>query len=81
MYTALVFIHVLSIFGFLFAHGASALVMFRVQREREPARLHALLNLSQSMGLAMALTALLLFLIGLIAGFMGQWWGRGWIWV
>ena len=81
MYNALIFVHVLSLFGFLFAHGASALVMFRVQRERDPARLHALLDLSQSMGVAMAITALLIFLSGLLGGFIGQWWGRGWIWV
>ena len=81
MYLSLVFLHVLSIFGFLFAHGASALVMFRVQRERDLARLHALLDLSQAMGSAMAITSLLLFLFGLLAGFLGRWWGQGWIWV
>lgn len=81
MYPLLLFLHVFSTFGFLFAHGASAAVMFKVRGERDVPRLHALLDLSQALGGAMALTALLLFLTGLILGFMGGWWGRGWIWV
>jgi hypothetical protein len=80
MYTALVVLHVLSVFGFLFAHGASAAVMFRVRHERDTARIHALLDLSAGLGGAMAVTALVLFVSGLVAGFMGGWWGRGWIW-
>ncbi|MCC7359837.1 MAG: hypothetical protein IT317_10190 [Anaerolineales bacterium] len=81
MYPFLIFLHVLSIFGFLFAHGVSAAVMFKVRAEHEPARLHALLDLSQALSAAMGLTALLLFVTGLILGFMGQWWARGWIWL
>jgi hypothetical protein len=73
--------HVLSVFGFLFAHGTSAAVMFKVRRECDVARIRALLDLSAGLGGAMAVTALLLFVTGLVAGFMGGWWGRGWIWV
>jgi hypothetical protein len=80
MYTVLVVLHVLSVFGFLFAHGASAAVMFKVRRECDPARIQALLDLSAGLGGTMAVTALLLFLTGLVAGFMGGLWGRGWIW-
>ncbi len=81
MYSFLIFLHVLSVFAFLFAHGVSAAVMFKVRGERNPTRLHALLDLSQGLGGALAVTALLLFLTGLIMGFMGGWWARGWIWV
>lgn len=80
MYSWLIFLHVMSVFSFLFAHGASAIVMFRVRAERDPARIGALLDLSQAVGGAVALTALLLFLTGLALGFVGGWWGRGWIW-
>jgi hypothetical protein len=81
MYAALIFLHVLSVFGFLFAHGASAAVMFKVRAECDRARIHALLDLSAGLGGAMALSALLLFVTGLVLGFMGGWWNRGWIWV
>jgi hypothetical protein len=36
------------VFGFLLAHGSSAVVAFRLRREREPARVAALLDLSSS---------------------------------
>ena len=80
MYDWLIFLHVLSAFGFLFAHGASAIVMFRVRAEHDPARIGALLDLSNSVGGAVATSALLLFLSGIGLGFLGGWWGRGWIW-
>jgi hypothetical protein len=80
MYAFVVFLHMMSVLGFLLAHGASAAVMFRMKAEREPARIGALLDLSQTVGGAMAVTALALFLTGLALGFMGSWWGRGWIW-
>ncbi len=80
MYSALIFTHVLSVLGFLMAHGASAAVMFRLRVEREPSRLCALLDLSQAVGGAMALTALVLFVSGLALGFIGAWWSSGWIW-
>ena len=70
----------LSVFGFLFAHGASAVVMFKVRAERDRTRIHAMLDLSNAVGGATAVSALLLFLTGIVLGFMGGWWGRGWIW-
>ena len=54
MYPWVVFLHVLSAFGFLLAHGASAAVMFKVRGEQDRARLHALLDLSNAVGLWMA---------------------------
>jgi hypothetical protein len=81
MYAWVIFLHVVSVFGFLFAHGASAFVMFRVRAEREPARIHALLDLSSGVSGLMGMMGLLLLLSGIAGGFMGGWWGRGWIWV
>jgi hypothetical protein len=74
------YLHVLSVLAFLMAHGASAAVMFRVRDEREPARLHALLDLSPAVSGAMAITLLLILITGIISGFVGSWWGHGWIW-
>ena len=35
MYSWIVFVHVLGVFGFLLAHGAAAVVAFRLRGERE----------------------------------------------
>lgn len=81
LYQWLVFLHVLGVFGFLLGHGASAVVAFRLRRERDLARVGALLDLSRSGNMAANMCLLLFLLAGIIAGFMGDWWGQGWIWV
>ena len=55
--------------------------MFRVRRERQPEALRALLGLSYSALLAMAVGALLLFVTGLLAGFSGNYWTTGQLWL
>ncbi|HUG48134.1 MAG TPA: DUF2269 family protein [Candidatus Limnocylindria bacterium] len=79
----IVFLHVIGVFLFLLAHGVSAGVMFWLRREREPAVLRSLLGLSYKAVLAMAVGALLLFVTGILAGFSGDSWtdGRLWLWV
>ena len=80
MYTWIIFLHVLSVFTFFLAHGATATVMFKVRGERDPARLSALLDLSPAVSGIMAITLLLILVTGIVGGFMGGWWGHGWIW-
>ncbi len=80
MYQWIVFTHVLGVFGFLLAHGASAAVAFKVRGEREIARVHALLDLSKGAAAIGNVALLALLAAGIAAGFMGGWWGRGWIW-
>jgi len=80
MYNWIVFLHILSALAFMLAHGTSAAVMIQVRQEREPARLHALLDLSNAVSRWVAISALLLVVFGVIAGFMGAWWRQGWIW-
>ena len=81
MYTWLVFLHVLGVFGFLMAHGISASVAFKLRHERNPERMRALLDLSSSsLGILHGSIGVLL-LTGVIVGFLGRWWGRGWIWL
>ena len=80
MYDWLVFLHVLGTFGFLLAHGASAMVSFQLRRERNRERICALLDLSSSSyGLLYSSLGLLL-LSGIITGFLGRWWRWIWIW-
>lgn len=81
MYQALVFLHVIGIFGFLMAHGVSAGVFFALRRERNVDRIRLLLQMSTGVARAMLGSLLLLLVTGIVAGFMGKWWSHGWIWL
>lgn len=81
MYGYMIYLHVASVFVFLLAHGASANVAFQLKRERNPDRIRALLDVSVWSYAGMSVGLVLLLLSGIIAGFIGNYWGRGWIWV
>jgi hypothetical protein len=81
MYPWLVFLHVIGIFGFLVSHGASASVFFALRHERNLERVRLLLQLSVSSFRVMGISLLVLLLSGILAGFIGQWWGHAWIWL
>jgi hypothetical protein len=75
-----VFLHILGAFGFLLAHGVSVAMVLSLRRERDPERIKAHLDLSRvSIGLAY-ISLLVLLTGGIVSGFLGRWWGRGWIW-
>lgn len=74
------FVHLLGVFGLFLAHGVSAGVALKLRRERDPARLDALLQLSGSSIPAFYVSLLVLLAGGIVAGFMGSWWRFGWIW-
>jgi formate hydrogenlyase subunit 3/multisubunit Na+/H+ antiporter MnhD subunit len=80
MYQFWVFVHLLGVFGFLLAHGVSAAVALSLRRERDPERIRALLDLSSWSLAAFYVSVLLLLGGGITAGFLGHWWGEGWIW-
>jgi plastocyanin/uncharacterized membrane protein len=75
-----VFLHIAGVFGFLMAHGVSAYVTLRLPRERDPARVSHLLELSASSVGFMWNSIGLLLLGGILAGFTGHFWGQAWIW-
>ena len=81
MYLWLVFVHVLSGFIFFLSHGAAAFGLLKMPQEREQDRIKALLDLRTYADPWMSWSSGVLFLSGIVAGFMGQWWGKGWIWV
>ena len=81
MYPWMVYLHLLGLLGFVLAHGASAAAAFALRRERSLERVQALLTLSTGTYGVMYLSLLVLLVSGIIAGFMGNWWGWGWIWV
>ncbi len=74
------FLHILGVFGFLLGHGVSVGVAFRLRRERDPARINALLELSGSSLTLFFFGLLVLVAAGVVAGFIGKWWSDGWIW-
>ena len=80
MYQWLVFAHVLGVFGFLLAHGTAAAVAFALPRQREVERVRVLLDLSRGVTMVANVSLLVLLAAGITAGFMGNWWGQGWIW-
>jgi hypothetical protein len=80
MYRWWVFLHIVGAFGFVLAHGASAVVALRLRGERDVERVRALLDLSSASLGAMYGSLLLLLAAGIVAGFLGHWWGRAWIW-
>jgi plastocyanin/uncharacterized membrane protein len=75
-----VFLHIAGAFGFLMAHGVSAYVTLRLPKEREPARVSQLLELSASSVGFMWNSIGVLLVGGIAAGFTGHFWGQGWIW-
>jgi amino acid transporter len=77
----IVFLHVLGAFMFVAGHGVSMFAVFAVRKERDRARLAALLDLS-GWSLAVAGIGLLILLIsGIVAGVMLGSFGRWWIWI
>ena len=81
LYLWLKFIHVLAGFTFIMAHGTAIALSFRLKREKELTRIQAMLDLSGTMWIVMMVSLLLLLIAGVITGFIGNWWSRGWIWV
>ena len=77
----IVFAHVLGAFLFAAGHGVSLFVAFQVRRERDRARIGALLDASSGALVAAYVGLLILFIAGIIAGIVLQSFGRWWIWV
>jgi hypothetical protein len=80
LYQWVVYVHILAVFAFLLAHGTATAITFKLRGERKLERIRALLDLSQSMSILGRVSLLVLLLAGIILGFMGKWWGHGWIW-
>ncbi len=80
LYRIVVFLHVAAVFAFLLAHGVSAAVSFALKKERDINRVRTLLDLSASSYPAITYSMYAFLLFGIIAAFLGGWWGRGWVW-
>ena len=80
LYPWLVFVHVFGVLVFVLAHGASAVVWFRLRKEQSLERVAALLDASASSYLAMTIGFLAILATGLTLGFIGPWWRYAWFW-
>jgi uncharacterized membrane protein len=81
LYSIIKYLHVIFILGFLLSHGVSVQVAYALKRERDTQKIRSLLDISKAPYTFMISTLLGSILFGVVAGFMGHWWGSGWIWV
>ena len=57
-------------------------VAYRLKRERDPARVRMLLDLSSwSLGVAPSIAFVVGVVAGIAAGIVGGWFGQAWIWI
>src|SRR5688572_30006742 len=76
----LIFLHILAALTFFLAHGASAAMAFKIRREKDFARIGAMLDLSWSTMILMGVSFLVMGLTGIILPFLIHIWNRGYIW-
>jgi plastocyanin len=80
LYQWWVLVHLFGVFAFLVSHGVSMMITFRLQRERDPRQVASLLQLSSSTISVFYASLGVLLGGGIVAAFLGNLWGYGWIW-
>jgi hypothetical protein len=78
LYTWSVWLHVLFSFIFFFAHGTSMAIAFLLPKEKDPARMTALLDISGITILPLGISLLGILLTSLYMGFAVGWVRTGW---
>lgn len=81
MYLWIRLLHIFGAFAFVTAHGASVAMALRLPKEKSLERMRALLDLSGAFFGAGSAALAIMFLAGIVGGFVGHYWSRGWIWV
>jgi uncharacterized membrane protein len=81
LYPWIVFVHVAAAFSFVLAHGVAVFISFRIRRERDRARVAALLDHSTASLPMMYVSLLILVVAGFGAGVIGGWLGQPWVWL
>jgi plastocyanin len=74
-----VLLHLVGVFGLLAAHGVSITAAFRLRRERDPAKVNDLIQLSAASSRWFYVSLVVLGLGGVVAGFVGHWWSQAWM--
>ena len=80
MYNLWLFVHLAGLLLFVAGHGTSAAAGLRLRRERDPARMTALLEASASARGSTYAGMALLATGGLVDAFLGHFWSTGWVW-
>jgi hypothetical protein len=75
-----IFLHVAGVLVFVMAHGVSIAVALRLRKERDRARIAALLQFSGSSVLWMYVSLAWLVVAGVITAFAISAWGKWWLW-
>lgn len=80
MYRFWLFVHLAGLLVFVGGHGTSAAVGLRLRRERDRARMAALLDASAAARVSTYAGMALLAAGGLADAFLGHWWSAAWVW-
>ena len=81
LYPWFVFAHILGAFMFASSHGVSVWLANEIGKQRDPARISALLELSTASLAGLAAGLALLLAGGGVAGIVGGHYARWWIWL
>ncbi len=74
------FVHLVGVFGFLLAHGASVSALFRLRKERDREKIRELIQFSGSTIRIFYISLVVLVIGGVAAGLQGHWFKYQWIW-
>lgn len=74
------YLHVAGVLLLLLAHGATVLVAFRVKREKDAARIGALLDLSRSSAPLLWVSIAVVAVTGALLATLAHLWGAYWVW-
>ena len=77
----LLFLHIASVLALLGTHGASMAVLYGIRKERDRARIMAMVQLSGRTTVPMYVSILLIVLFGSLLAFKFHMWGEKWLWV
>lgn len=80
IYRVVVAVHVFSVFVFLFSHGTSASVAFKLRGERNREKVAALLELSSMASVGTYVGLLAVLVTAFIMAWLGEWFGAAWFW-
>ena len=77
----MLFLHIASVLALLGTHGASMAVLYGIRKERDRARIMAMVQLSGRTTVPMYVSILLIVLFGSLLAFKFHMWGEKWLWV
>ncbi len=80
-YQIILYLHVASALGFFLFHGATASATFGLKRENSRESVELLLKMRETAGVAGGISGAVMFITGIVLGFMGRFWSEAWIWL